>query len=161
MIRKLLPVLLLLVTFTFAAQAQKQTAAQKATIKADQITKFINSKITDKAQHITATQSGKIKDAFVEFYADKDALNIRKKKFGAAYKAFKAEAAKPVDKEGKAKLQEQKKELIVENKAINKETKEMQARREDKIKEVLNATQKVHFEAMRAEQAANRKEDQK
>ncbi|WP_299461879.1 hypothetical protein [uncultured Microscilla sp.] len=157
MIRRLLPVFLLLTVFTFAAQAQKKTPEQKAAKKATNITKYINSKITDKAQHVTATQTASIKTAYIEFYDDKKALREKKKKFRADVKEFKAESKKPQSAENIAKLKAMKKQLIADKKAMNKESKEMRVRREDKIKEALNATQKVHFTAMRAEQAAKRK----
>ncbi len=156
MIRRLLPVFLLLTVFTFAAQAQKKTPEQKATKKATNISKYINSKITNKAQHLTATQTASIKTAYVEFYADKKALREKKKKFKADVKGFKAQAKKPQSAENIAKLKEMKKQLIADKKAMSKERKEMRTRREDKITEALNDTQKVHFKAMRAEQAAKR-----
>lgn len=157
MIRRLLPVFLLLTVFTFAAQAQnKKTPEQKATKKATNISKYINSKITDKAQHLTATQTASIKTAYVEFYADKKALREKKKKFKEDVKGFKAQAKKPQSAENIAKLKEMKKQLIADKKAMSKERKEMRTRREDKITEALNDTQKVHFKAMRAEQAAKR-----
>ena len=157
MIRRLLPVFLLLTVFTFAAQAQKHTPEQKATKKATHLTKYINSKITDKAQHLTATQTAGIKTAFVEFYADKKALNGKRKQFKADVKAYRVEAGKTQTKEAIAKLKETKKQLSADNKAIRTEKKEMRVRREDKIKEALNATQKPVFVQMRAEQAAKRK----
>lgn len=157
MIRRLLPVFLLLTVFTFATQAQQKNPEQKAAKKATHLTKFINSKITDKAQHLTATQTASIKTAYVEFYADKAALNVKRKKFKADYLTYKAEAKKPQKAEGIAKLKEMKKQLIADKKANSTERKEMRVRREDKIKEALNATQKPIFIQMRAEQAAKRK----
>lgn len=154
MIRRILPVFLVLITFTFAAQAQNKLKA-KATKKAAGIVKYLNSKITAGAK-VSAVQQGKIAAAYEKFYEDKKALKERKKKFGASVKAYKAEAAKPQKKEGIAKLKQMKKDLIAEKKAMNKEQKEMVTRREDAIKEALNAAQKPVFVQMRAEQSAGK-----
>ncbi|OJJ21824.1 hypothetical protein BKI52_15115 [marine bacterium AO1-C] len=156
MIRRLLPVFLLLVTFTFAAQAQKKTPEQKATKKAANITKFVNSKITAGAK-VTAAQTAKVKEAYLTFYNDQKALRTRRKEFRTKLKAFKVKASKPVSKEEKVKLQAEQKELGAEKKAMSKERKEMVTRREEAIIGALNTVQQGHFKAMRAEQAAKRK----
>ena len=156
MIRRLLPVFLLLVTFTFAAQAQKKTPEQKSAKKANNITKYVNSKITAGAK-VSAAQTAKIKEAYLTFYNDQKALRTRRKEFKTKFQAFKVKASKPVGKEEKAKLMEERKELIAEKKAMAKERKEMVSRREEAITGALNAAQQVHFKAMRTEQAAKRK----
>ena len=156
MIRRLLPVFLLLVTFTFAAQAQKKTPEQRASKKAATITKFINSKITAGAK-VSAAQTTKIKDAYLKFFEDKAAVRKRKKEFGASVKAYRKEAKKPQNKAGIAKLKEMKINLAKEQKAMKQERKDMVTRREEAILEALNTVQKGHFKAMRAEQAAKRK----
>lgn len=153
MIRRLLPVFLLLVTFTFAAQAQDNKA--KATKKAAGITKYLNSKITSGAK-ITAAQTAKIVTAYEQYYDDYAAWKGKKKKFGEDVKAYKTEAKKPQKPEGIAKLKEMKKQLVADQRAIKKEQKEMPVRRDDKIKEALNVAQKAIFVQMRAEQSTGK-----
>lgn len=159
MARKFLPILLLFIATIFQAQAQKATPEEKATAKSEVIVKYINSKITDEAQHITDDQSGKITQAYVDFYSDKAAYKKRKKEFMTTYKTWKAAVGQPVSAEEKVKLEAQKKEIAVENKALNKESKEMRTRRETKIKEALNEVQLPIFVEMRKEQKAAKEKD--
>lgn len=150
-----LSVLLLFITFSFQAQAQKSTSEDKATQQAKTITKFINSKLTEESDHLSAAQTSSIKGAYLDYFNDMDAYKNRKKEFMTTYKTWKAAAtAGEVSAEEKAKLEAQKKEIALEQKALNKESKDMKVRREDKIKEVLNDTQTPIFEAMRAEQSS-------
>ena len=139
----------------FSVNAQKKTSEQKAADQASIITKYINSKITDASGHLTASQTKKIETAYADYYNDKAAYKKRKKEFMATYKAWKEAATSgSVSAEEKAKLETQKVEIAKENKALNKETKDMRTRRENKIKEALNDEQEAVFTQMRQEQSS-------
>ena len=140
----LLLIVLLSTTVSTINAQDSNTQEEKALKKAQSISMYMNAKITDEANKVSADQIDKIKQAYLDYYNDKKEWAKLRKDFKKQYKAFK-EKAKNVTAENRDEIIAEQDELKKSQKYLNKERTEMAVRREKKIKDILNENQQPVF----------------